>query len=74
MAETRIRIKPKFAIFCDDIRREFNGKDILIGVYSGGMILKQLPAPVAMAIWFCFERNESDFGQVPIELGIITFT
>lgn len=31
-------------VFCDDIRREDNGKHLLIGVYSGDLIPGQIPS------------------------------
>jgi hypothetical protein len=30
-------------IICDDVRREDNGKEILIGVYNGTMVLDSIP-------------------------------
>ena len=40
--------KPEFKVIsiviCDDIRREQNKKHILIGVYSGTIIVGELPA------------------------------
>jgi hypothetical protein len=42
-------ITVKHVVVCDDIRREDNGKEILIGVYSGGIIVPQFPVPLALA-------------------------
>lgn len=39
------------AIICDDVRREDNGKEILIGVYTGDMIFAQLPGTMRACIW-----------------------
>jgi hypothetical protein len=38
-------------LVCDDIRKENNGKDILIGVYSGDILLPSLPAQLSLAFW-----------------------
>ena len=38
-------------IFCDDIRREDNGKLILIGVYSESLIPGRLPTSIPLAMW-----------------------
>jgi hypothetical protein len=38
-------------IVCDDIRREINGKDILIGVYSGDIAVPQVPFQLQLAFW-----------------------
>jgi hypothetical protein len=34
-------------IICDDIRREDNGKEILIGVYAGSIIFRSVPVRLA---------------------------
>ena len=59
MSEQLARINPLSAIFCDDIRREDNGKELLIGVYSGSLQVPILPAPVMLSVWVPFERSES---------------
>lgn len=37
------------AVICDDVRREDNGKSILIGVYSHDIIVAKLPATFSLA-------------------------
>lgn len=37
-------------ILCDQIRQEDNGKYILIGVYSGGVMVSAFPATFALAM------------------------
>ena len=64
-------IKPIHAIFCDDIRREVTGKEILIGVYSGDLLVSRFPAPVVMAIWVPFERVGNAEGKIPIEFRML---
>lgn len=39
------------AIFCDDIRREDNGKEFLIGVYSGDIVFPHFPGRINLCIW-----------------------
>lgn len=46
-------------VFCDDIRREDNGKAILIGVYTGDLIPGVLPANLPLSLWI-------DIRDVPI--------
>jgi hypothetical protein len=69
MSKQSARINPLFAIFCDDVRREDNGKELLIGVYSGSLQLPILPAPVMLSVWVPFER--SGIGKVPIEFRLL---
>ncbi|MEJ1965143.1 MAG: hypothetical protein WDO56_27840 [Gammaproteobacteria bacterium] len=38
-------------LICDDIRREANGKAILIGVYVGDIVLNQMPATLPLSLW-----------------------
>lgn len=39
-------------IFCDDIRREDNGKVILIGVYGSDLVPGAVPSSFAISLWF----------------------
>jgi len=64
-------IRPIHAVFCDDIRKEVTGKEILIGVYSGDLLVPHLPAPVVLAIWVPFERIEGKSGKIPIEFRLL---
>lgn len=43
-------VKPDYAILCDDIRQEQNGKLILIGVYSGDILLREFPGKLNIAL------------------------
>ena len=45
------RIEPYAVLFCDDIRRESNGKEILIGVYSGDIVINQVPNIIALSLF-----------------------
>jgi hypothetical protein len=56
------------AILCDDVRREDNGKDIIIGVYSGGIIINELPAPLALKVWI--QLRHSGAGQTKLRVEI----
>jgi hypothetical protein len=38
-------------LLCDDIRREVNGKAILIGVYSGDIIVPTVPTSLGLSLW-----------------------
>lgn len=53
-----------FALFCDDIRREISGKQILIGLYSGDLIVETFPAEISFATWakiFGLSKGEHTF-------------
>lgn len=46
--------KPLNVIFCDDVRREVTGKDILIGVYSADIVLPTVPVLFGVSLWIQF--------------------
>jgi hypothetical protein len=43
-------VKIRFGIVCDEVRREDNGKLLLIGVYSSSIIVQQLPAVLVLSL------------------------
>lgn len=48
---SRPQIEPFNVIFCDDIRRESNGKEILIGVYSSDILIPSVPTVLGISLW-----------------------
>ncbi len=56
------RIDIEYVIVCDDIRREDNGKELLIGVYTRDIVVGAFPAVLQLAFWICY---------VPTALGTI---
>lgn len=38
-------------VICDDVRKEASGKDILIGVYGGGILVPSFPVAIPVAVW-----------------------
>lgn len=38
-------------VMCDDIRKEASGKDLLIGVYGGGLVVPSYPMMIQAAFW-----------------------
>jgi hypothetical protein len=51
-------IEFRTALVCDDVRREDNGKDIIIGVYSDTIVVASFPAPLQLAFWLQFSAND----------------
>lgn len=45
------------SIVCDDIRREDNGKFMLIGVYPELIMVNMLPAQLILSIWMQFKMQ-----------------
>lgn len=68
---TQERIIPLCVIFCDDIRKENNGKEILIGVYGGGITVAQVPATIIISEWIRFKRSGDGVATIPLEFRVI---
>lgn len=50
------RVKVLSAVVCDDVRVENNGKEILIGVYSGAIAVHMIPSlPLPLRCWISLE-------------------
>ena len=57
-------------IFCDDIRTEFTGKSILIGVYAGYMIVAAtFPTKVNVALRVIYQEHHGESTD-PLELVV----
>ena len=46
-----IPLEVREVLVCDDIRREENGKAILIGVYVGDILVSAFPANLRLSFW-----------------------
>lgn len=58
------------AVFCEDIRREDNGKDMLLGVYSGDIVVARCPTRVGMSLWLQYVSAPSVKGETGIDLRL----
>lgn len=58
----------KTALVCDDIRREDNGKQILIGVYNDKILVPQFPAPLALSFWIQGMPSGAGTAQLSLRL------
>jgi hypothetical protein len=68
MSEQQITIK--FGIICDDVRREENGKFILIGVYGHDIIVPSLPANILVSVVYQFEAKETGSFETTFRISI----
>jgi len=62
-------IDPIYVIICDDIRVENNGKDIFIGVYSGDIVLSNMPTALNLAFWI--DLKTEGVGERAVEFRIV---
>jgi len=66
---TNKSIEVKAVIICDDIRKEVNGKAILIGVFATDILVFKLPATIGLSFWFeCFTKEHANEFEVMITL------
>lgn len=66
MARAGSRIR--YAIICDDVRREDNGKFILIGVYGSSILLPHFPASLTLCALIALDVLEP--GEFSFEMRI----
>ena len=66
MAGNKPPVSFDYAVLCDDIRKEDNGKLILIGVYTGNILVSTFPAHLGAAAYLHgFATSHGDF---PLEI------
>jgi hypothetical protein len=46
-----VSIKVNYALVCDSIRQEDNGKLIFVGVYTGDILISRYPADLTLQVW-----------------------
>jgi hypothetical protein len=51
-------ITEKYILICDDVRREDNGKIIILGMYFNEVTVPQLPFPMPSLTFFCVLESE----------------
>lgn len=58
MTPPALDLKLLIALICDDWRREDNGKEILIGIYTGGIVVPQMPIVLQVCLWLYIQPQE----------------
>jgi hypothetical protein len=56
-------------IVCDDVRREISGKDILIGVYQGAILVPRFPVNLLLSLWVPLQCNKP--GSYPLQFRVV---
>jgi len=59
-------LRIKFGIVCDDVRREDNGKLILIGIYGSNILVSSFPAMLALSLVISVDVLENFEGPILI--------
>jgi hypothetical protein len=60
-----------YSIFCDDIRQENNGKQILIGLYTGDMLIDAFPIQLPTFQVLIRYQERPDESILPVKFVII---
>ena len=63
--ESKISIRG--AILCDDVRKEDNGKILLIGVYSSDILVRQFPFKKNLCLWL---HGPAERGEYKIQVRV----
>ena len=69
MTSAAQKIDVRYVIVCDDIRKEDNGKSILIGVYTEAILVNQSPAKLGLS--FRIEVMPPSAGNFVVEFRLI---
>ena len=69
MNEVTPHLEFLYVLVCDDIRREDNGKEIIIGVYSSGILVRSFPADLSLAFSIQFRADKT--GDVRLEARVL---
>jgi hypothetical protein len=59
-----------YTIFCDDVRHENTGKQILIGVYNGDLVVESLPALLPVFNFVIHYRERKGESELPVKIVI----
>jgi hypothetical protein len=62
-------VKVLFGIVCDEVRREDNGKLLLIGVYGDSIIVPALPASLVLSLALWVEGGRAS--EIPVEFRVM---
>lgn len=50
-------VKHRYTLICDEVRQEINGKYLVIGLYTGPLMVPQIPIPLNLTFAHFFETD-----------------
>ena len=62
-------MKVQNIILCDEVRKEDNGKNFIIGVYPHNILIEDFPATIVLTLWIQFHAEEN--GPLSVEFRAI---
>lgn len=57
-------------LICDDVRRDTNNKDIIIGVYSADIVISSVPAWLTLSFYLEYLPTETGEQECEIRFGL----
>ena len=60
----------RYALLCDDVRREDNGKLIIIGMYGGDIALPMLPSSIFASLVAAFDASEKQSEKINLTVTL----
>ena len=57
------------ALVCDDARKEASGKEIVIGIYTGDILVQAYPASLSLCLWILASFKSK--GATPLQLRLV---
>ncbi len=62
-------LKPLSALVCDEVRRETDGKDIIIGAYGGDVLIGIFPVTISLSLWTSLETSGT--GDIKTDIRVV---
>ena len=59
------------SLFCDDVRREDNGKRIVIGTYTKGLSVQKVPSDIGLTILVAGRTEHGGEGELPFAFRVM---
>ena len=69
MTDNGLHPRLQQTLLCDDVRREDNGKQILIGIYGNDVLLPGFPANITLCLWMRFTAPTEK--QYSLEFSVV---
>ncbi len=66
-----VPIELREGLICDEIRREDNGKALLVGVYPGDILMSKIPGKMRLAFWLQGRSNVAGKASIDFELSMV---
>lgn len=56
-------------LICDDVRKEINGKEIIIGLYTGDILVNSVPFVLGLVVWIEYFPSHIGVNSLNVRLN-----